>query len=268
MSLYGIQASFNTELSASSKTLQRKLAGLYSLRNGIRSAYLQPDQFRLATWGPKLGPAMAPANTFPASYLPGVQSGLSSPLTWIEGVFGIESPANILNDAAGIISGIASSLTGAQTAIQNLAAQAHGFDGSSDTATLSKAQACEAEAAGLLSNLQNLQSAAQGLSNQITAAQGISSTDQPTAQALKDQASVLKSQVSTFTSGMNQLASDVAALVKYSQSGPGVVQTLENTAVSSISKLTWLVGGGLMIYFLAPTFIPRLAGGIRKARTA
>jgi hypothetical protein len=253
--IYGIGASWNPEMSQYNRALKRGLADV----KGLSFAY------RLNTWGPKNGPAMRPANTFPGGYTPAVR-GLAGPLTWMEGILGIEAPADILTDATNILSDVNTQLTGAGTTITSLLNQAQGYDNVAAADVQSKAQACEAEAAGLQANLANLQTSSQNIATFITTLSG--TTDKNAAQAVKDAANNLSAQVSTFMKGISQLQSDVAALVKYAQSGPGAVQTLENAAVGSISTLTWVIGGSLAAYFLLPTFIPRLASGLRKSRSS
>jgi hypothetical protein len=253
--IYGIGASWNPEMSQYNRDLKRGLADV----KGLSFAY------RLNTWGPKNGPAMLPANTFRRGYTPSVR-GLAGPLTWVEGILGIEAPADILTDATNILNDINSQLNTAGTTIATLLNQAHGYDSVAAADVQSKAQACEAEAAGLQANLATLQTSSQNIATSITTLSG--TTDKVAAQTAKDAANNLSAQVSTFMNSVAQLQSDVSALVKYAQSGPGAVQTLENAAVSSISTLTWLVGGGLAVYFLLPSFLPRLASGIRKSRSS
>jgi gas vesicle protein len=253
MALYSIGATWNPEMSQYNRSIKRGLAGI----RGLNFAY------RLNTWGPKNGPAMLPANAFRSSYVPTPQ-GLSSPLTWIEGVFGIESPQDMLTDAQNSLDGAIAPLNGAQTVVQNILSQAQAYDSVTDSRVQAKAQAVEAEAAGLVNIYQNLQSAAQAIINQITGAKGDPNTTKATAQSIKDQIPALKSQVSDFSDAVSTLQDHMAALVKYAQAGPGLGQTLESAAVGSISTLTWILGGGALIYFLAPTFLPRLIRGFSK----
>jgi hypothetical protein len=251
--LYSIGATWNPLMSRYNRQVERGLSGI----KGLNFAY------RLNSWGPKTGPAMLPANTFSGAYVP---TGLASPLTWIEGVFGVEAPADIVVDASNNLAQANTSLNNDATTIQTLLNQASGYSSVTGADVQAKAQASMAEAAGLQSNLATLQTAAQNLATQVSTLTG--TTDKVAAQALKDAVASLVTQVSTFESGINQLGKDVSALVSYAQNGPGAVQTLENAAVSSVSTLTWLVGGGLLVYFLAPTFLPRMMGGIRKARSS
>jgi hypothetical protein len=261
MALYSIGATWNPRLSQPNKSLQRQLAGLYGIR-GLNFAY------RLNTWGPKEGPPMLPANTFPAGSIPPDWQrtpSLSSPFTWMEGVLGIEAPADMATDAANTLNDAVSQMTGSLTAIQTLVNQAQAYSSSSDQAVLAKAQACLAEGAGLVSTYQTLQAASGNLQTQITTAQADPGLTKDTAQGLKDAAAAFAAQVATYVSGVKQFSKDVSALSGAAQSGPGVTGYIENLVSSSTSKLTWIIGGGLMIYFLAPTFIPRMIRGARKA---
>jgi hypothetical protein len=253
MALYSIGATWNPGMSRYNRSIKRGLAGI----KGLSFAY------RLNTWGPKNGPAMIPANTFAGSYVPTPQ-GLSSPLTWIEGILGVESPANILTDASNSMSDALNPLTGTQTTVQNILSQAQQYDNVTDSTIQAKAQAVEAQAAGLVNTYQNLQTAAQAIINQITTAQADSNVTKDTATAIKNQVGPFSDQVSAFTKAVSQLQSNLNDLVKSAQSGPGVVQTLETAAVGSISTLTWIIGGGALIYFLAPTFLPKLVRGFTK----
>lgn len=242
-------------MSQYNRVIQRGLSGI----RGLNFAY------RLNTWGPKTGPSMLPANAFTRGYIPTPQ-GLASPLTWMEGVLGIESAANILLDAQSSLTNSGQTLTNLSSQVQTLLNTAQGYESSTDATIQAKAQACQSEAAGLTANISTVQTSVQNLETNVTTAQANTNEAQADAQVLKDQASAIATQVSTLSSGVSQLASDVASLQKSAQSGPSITQALEGTVASSVSTLTWIVGGGLMIYLLAPTFIPRLAGGIRKAR--
>lgn len=254
--LYGIGATWNPEMSKYNRQLKRGLAGI----RGLNFAY------RLNTWGPKQGPSMLPANTFKQGYTPrGGLSGIASPITWLEGALGIEAPTDILADASSTLSNVNTSLATAASTITALLNQAQSYDSVTGADVQSKAQACQAQAAGLQTNLGTLQISSQNISTQISTLSG--TTDKVAAQSAKDAASALSDQVSTFLQGVAGLSTSVAALVKYAQNGPGAVQTLEDAAVSSVSTLTWILGGGALVYFLAPTFLPRMMSGIRKARS-
>jgi len=211
---------------------------------------------------------MLPANTFPAGSIPPSWQrapSLSSAFTWVEGVFGIESPQDMATDAQNTLQDAITTMQGSLTAIQTLVNQAQAYNASSDQAVLGKAQASLAEGAGLVANFQTLQTASDGLQAQIISAIQDPNLTKDTAQALKNAASTFASQVDTYLAGIKQFSKDVSALSGAAQSGPGVTGFVENLVSSSTSKLTWIVGGGLMIYLLAPTFIPRLAHGLRKA---
>jgi hypothetical protein len=261
MALYSIGASWNPRMSEPNRSIERGLAGI----KGLNFAY------RLNTWGPKEGPAMLPANTFRTGMIPPdwqrppALSGLASPFSWFTGMLGIESASGMIADAGDNLNDAISKLSGTLTSIQTLLTQAQGYNGSSDQAVLGKAQACEAEAAGLVGTFQHLQTASADLQSQITPAAADPNLTKETAQNLKNAVASYSDQVDSYLAGIKQLTKDVADLKGTAQSGPGVTGYVENLVSGSVSKLTWIVGGGLMVYFLAPTFIPRLARGLRKA---
>lgn len=255
MALYSIGATWNPGMSEYNRDLKRGLAGI----KGLNFSY------RLNTWGPKTGPAMIPANAFPGGYVPTPQ-GLSSPLTWFQGVLGIESPEDMLADASSNLSEALNPLTGAQTVIQNILTKAQKYDNVTDATIQAKAQAVEAEAAGLVGTYGNLQVAAQGIINQIQAQKGSPTLTKEIAQSILDQVEPFSDQVAAFSKAVKQLSSNLNDLVKSAVSGPGIGQSLESAAISSVSTLTWILGGGALVYFLAPTFLPRMISGIRKSR--
>lgn len=240
-------------MSQYNRSLKRGLAGI----QGLNFAY------RLNTWGPKDGPAMLPANTFARGYAPAPQ-GLASPFTWLQGVFGVESVPNMLNDGLNQLSDALDPLTGAQTTVQNILSKAQAYDSVTGAAVQSKAQAIEAEAVGLVSTYQGLQSAAQAISNQLIAAKGDPSTTKETVNAIRSQIPPLGSQIMAFQKAVSILQDHLNDLIKSAASGPGLGQTLESVAAHSVSTLTWIVGGGALVYFLAPTFVPRMIRGFRK----
>ncbi len=253
--LYSIGASYNPRMSRPDRSVQRGLAGI----KGLSFAY------RLNTWGTKNTPPMVNANTFRKGFIPPQPTGLASPFTWLEGVFGVESPQDMLVDAMNNLNSILAPLDNVQTSIQTLIDQAQGYDSSTDTTVRAKAQASESEAAGLLSSYSTIQYTAQGLMNSIHALQGNSAVTKDNAQMLKDQVAALQSPVKDLVKGVSQLASDVSALAKYAQSGPGVVAGIESAAVNSISTLTWIAGIGGLAYLLLPSFLPRITRGFGKA---
>ncbi len=208
-----------------------------------------------------------------ATYNPGMsrrnrvlERGLASPLTWIEGVFGVESPLNMVSDASNTVASVLNSLTGAGSAIAAYKAQAQGFDGNSDATVRGKASSVEGEADGLSQQIPIFQSTASDLQNQINIANTTPGLTQAQAGQVVSQANTLQSQVSTFMGQVSQLKSDANSITKLAVSGPGLVATLENTALNSVSTLTWIIGGSLAAYFLLPTFLPRMVGGMRRAR--
>lgn len=241
-------------MSQYNRQIKRGLAGI----EGLNFAY------RLNTWGPKTGPAMLPANAFPGSYVPTPQ-GLSSPFTWFQGILGIESAADIVTDASNEMSDALGPLTGAQTTVQTILTQAQKYDSVTNAAVQAKAQAVEAQAAGLVGTYGNLQIAAQAILNQIQAAKDNPNVTKDQALLIKNQIPPFSDQVSAFTKSVSQLASNLNDLIKLANSGPGFGQSLESAAVKSVSTLTWILGGGALVYFLAPTFLPRMASGIRRS---
>jgi hypothetical protein len=267
--LYSIGATWNPKMSQPDKAVESALyhnpARAFSGVSGLAGIKGLSFAYRLQQWGSKMGPSMLPANAYPTGFAAPVQAGLASPLTWVEGVFGVEAPSDMVNDAANSMTSAIAPLSGVQTQIQSLLGQAQGYDGATDPTVQSKAQGCESEATGLLNVFSTLEASAQGILTAIQGAAGDPNVTKATAQGLQAQVSTLSGQIQTFLKGVSQLQSDVAALVKYATAGPGIAQTLETAATSSISTLTWIVGGGMMAYLLLPSFLPRIAGGVRKS---
>ncbi len=193
-------------------------------------------------------------------------AGLSSPLTWVEGLIGMESPQNILIDAQNEVNDSLNQIAGAQSSIQTMLAQAQGYDSSSDATVRGKASNVESEANGLVTAFMQIQQQAQAILSQIDSGQNNPALTKDQANAVKSSADAFSSQVSSFQKSIAQLSKDLQSLVGYATTGPGVLQTLESSAVNSVSTLTWILGGGLMVYFLAPSFLPRLARGFRSAK--
>jgi len=266
--LYSIGASGSTGMSepgqAVAKALHRDPAAAFNpMGTGLYTVKGPSFQDRLIAWGPAVGPAMKPANDFSKAYIP--NTGLAGPLTWLEGKLGIESAADMVQDASDILSGISDDVSPLSSELQNDIAQINGYSSAQDASIQAKAQACQAEAAGLLATLSNVQSAYGALSTQVSLAAQDPSVNKDSAQALKTRASNLETQVQALLKNVDQLESHINDLEKAAQSGPSISQALENTAAKSINTLTWLVGGGALVYLLAPTFVPRMIGGLRKA---
>lgn len=255
--LYSIGATWNPKMSQYSRSLQRGLAGV----KGLSFAY------RLNTWGPKVGPAMLPANAFRGGYMPTPQNsvsgirGISSPLTWVESVFGVESVTNILNDAQSDLDSATNALYPLYTTVQNILSQAQAYDSSTVSAIQAKAQAVEAEAVGLVSTYGNLQTQAQAISNALFPMKGDASVSEDQANAIKGQASALSDAADNFSSAVSQLQKDMNALASAAQSGPSVAQSLESTVSGSVSTLTYILGGGVVLYFLAPRMLTSVLRG-------
>lgn len=218
--------------------------------------------YRLNQWGPKTGPTAMPANAFPNAYVP---QGLSGPLTWLESLVGLESAEDMVKDASDSLEETASEISPLSSRIQTLLVQAQNYEHATDASVQAKSQAAQAQGAGLTAALSNFQSSYATLLTQVSLAANDASISKDAAKALKDKAALLEKQVSDLSDSVDDFDSNVQDLIKYAQSGPSVTQSLENTAAKSVNTLTWLVGGGALVYFLAPTFIPRMASGIRKA---
>lgn len=203
----------------------------------------------------------------PGSYSPNrtLERGLAGPLNWIEGVLGVESAPNILSDAYDMLTSAGNDFAGSDTTIHGYLTQAQSYAASPDSATQVKSAAVQAEAVGAANVFTSLQSAYLGIMSQITGAQTNSSTTQQQALGIFAQVKAFQVSVSAFKSTVSHLSDDVSALVKFATTGPGLAATLENSAVHSISTLTWLLGSGLLVYFMAPTFIPRIVRGLSNA---
>lgn len=265
--LYSIGASWNPGMSRPNKKVAAILhhnpaAAFGPSVSGLAGIQGLNFSYRLNQWGPKVGPAMVPANDFKSAYLP---QGLSGPISWIEGLVGLESAPDMAQDASNTLTSVAASLSPAGTTIQTLIAQAQGYNGAQDPNVQAKAQAAQAEGSGLVSTLATLQTAYQALLTQVNLALQDPNVSKDAAQNLKTQASALEKQVSSLLDNIDEFTSHVNDLEKYAQAGPSVVQGLEGAAINSISTLTWLIGGGALVYFLAPTFVPRMIGGLRKS---
>lgn len=241
MALYSIGASWNPKMSQYNRSIKRGLTGIH----GLSFAY------RLNQWGPKVGPPMLPGN-------------LAGPITWIEGVFGFASPADILSGAKDTLTTDLNSFSTALTQIQNYLTQIQAYDGSAKIDIQTRAQALEAQASGLAGTINNLQTTGGVLLGNVTTAQADSTTSKDAATALKTQVDGYDTQVQAAADAIKQLGKDTASLLKDAGASPGVVAAIENTVLGSVSTLTWILGGSLAAYFLLPSFLPRLAGGLRK----
>lgn len=192
--------------------------------------------------------------------------GLASPITWFEGLVGLEAPQDMVTDSANDLAALQSSVSGVQGKIQTYLQMAQGYDSASDATTRQKAAAVESEATGLNSSYLTVQSQIQLIAGLINDARNNPALSKDSARTIQNNVSALSDLIGQLLSNVKQLGNDVSALAHYAQAGPGVVQTLESTAINSVSTLTWIVGGSLAAYFLLPSFLPRLAGGLRRAR--
>lgn len=242
--IYSIGASYNPDMSRYSRNLKRNLAD-------ISFAY------KLNTWGPTPGPSMIPANNF--------SSGLAGPFTWIEGLLGLASPQDIAKNAQDILDEAVSPLSSLQAKIQNIRGQASTYQNVTNAGVQAKAQAVVAQATGLVNTYQNIQNASDQLTFTLLGVLSDPALTKSQAQELVTQAEGLAGQVSSLERNTDSLEKNFKDLVHYANSGPGLGESLESAAVASISTLTWIVGGGLLVYFLAPSFIPRLIKGVRKS---
>lgn len=234
-------------------SLKRQLSGTSTIR-GLNFAY------RLNQWGPKVGPSLIAANDYPKGL-----TGVSGPITYIESLFGIESAQDTLNDAQERLDSSSQILNILATPIGTAQAQAQAYNSSSDQATLAKSQALQAHIAGLSATLENLKTAWQNIQTTVTALNGGPALDKTSAQTLKDQAGQLLDSAQALKDQVDALPKAVSDITSTASSGPGVTGYIENLVSSNVSKLTWILGGAAAVYFLAPTFIPRMARGLKKA---
>lgn len=242
MALYSIGASWDPGMSRYNRGVKRSLAGI----DGLSFAY------RLNTWGPKQGPPMIPAN-------------LASPLSWVEGVFGIQSASSILSDANDQVTADMAKLSSTLTTIQALLTQIQAYDNSSQSIIATRSQALQAQATGLAGNANDWSTLGQTVLGAILAAQADPALSKDQATLIKGQADNIHDQVSALADGVKKLGKDTASLLKDAGASPGMIQAIEDKLVGSVSTITWIAGGSLAIYLLLPTFLPRLVGGIRKS---
>lgn len=237
------------------------LRGLYGVKglsgiDGLSFAY------RLQQWGPKVGPSMVAADTFSSAYVP---TNLGSPLTWIEGVLGLESVNDILIGAKNTLSDASSSLAPLSTKIQTLVGEAAQYKNSTDATIQSRSQALQSQGAGLIATLSTLQNALSKLLLQIQNAQVDTSTSKDMAKMLREGSENLLDQVNDFSNAIDKLADGLDDLQKDAQKGPSSIQNaLISSVTGSVSTLTWIIGGSLAVYVLAPSLLPRLMGGFKK----
>lgn len=243
--LYSIGASYNTQMSQPNNSIRRSLAGVDGLS----------FQYRLNQWGPKVGPPMIPANI----------AGFTD---WIVDLVAGKSPAETLKSASDTLKTDLAKLPGSIHQLTNLLTQLNPYNGSPKLNIKNRAQALAAQATGLAGVVQNWQTTGEMLAGEIYTAQSAPSVSDGTAKNLFEQTASAHSQMATLFDSIQKLGSDVVDLLKDAGASSSVVESVQNTISSSVSTLTWIVGGSLMAYLLLPTFLPRVAGGIRKSISA
>lgn len=193
-------------------------------------------------------------------------AGLSGPVDALEDLFGLRSVSDILTVSASDMQSITAKLADAQIKTQIASDTAKSYVSSSNSVVAQKAGACVAQANGITLAYSTLKNQATTLINTLSNMSANSSTTKDQAYAFQPQIDSFESQVDYFIKTVSALTDNVSDLVKYATKGPSSLESLENTAGKSISVLTWIAGGSLAVYFLAPTFIPRLIKGVRSAR--
>lgn len=268
----GLEASWNPGMSEPSAAVMKALrveparafgsgGGLYNVKglsgiDGLSFAY------RLQQWGPRVGPSMLPADSFGAAYVP---SGLGSPVSWMLEKLGLTSTGDLLKDALTVLNGASDTLAPLSTKIVTFLTQARSYASSTDAGIQAKSQAAQNKGAGLTASLSTLQSSLSHLITTVKNAQYDASTSKDVAQDLKENADAFADQVSDFAGAVDSFESDVKNLQKTAASGPSSIQNaLIGSVTHSVSTLTWIAGGAAAVYFLAPSLIPRLIGGIKK----
>lgn len=286
----GLEASWNPGMSEPSRTIRRALyvdpsnaynpretnqpgkpAGPVSLRGlygvkGLSGIDGLSFSYRLQQWGPKVGPSMIPADAFHDAYVP---EHLGSPLTWIEGVLGIESVPDLLKGAKTTLQDASSRLAPLSLKLQNVMTEAAQYKNATESAIQNRAQALQAQGAGLIASLSTLQNALAKLLTQIQNAQIDTTVSKDTARLLRESSENLLDQVSAFEDSLERLEDGLVSLQKSAQAGPSSIQNaLISSVTGSVSTLTWIIGGSLAFYVLGPTLLPRLIGGVKKGLRA
>lgn len=173
--------------------------------------------------------------------------------------------------------------------VSNLKTQADGQKNSSNSVVVQKANALSAQASSLLTEYRSIQSDSQALINKIIDLKNrinqdpskyadpnsstffgwsvmdvLSQNKQAVIQASSDSASMIR-RIDSYTTSVNQLKSDVSDLINFAQ-GKGVSATLSSigSGYTKIAEVGVGVGvAALAVYFLAPTFIPRMMRSLR-----
>lgn len=173
--------------------------------------------------------------------------------------------------------------------VSDLKTQADAQKNSSNSVVVDKANALSNQASALLTQFRSIQSDSQTLINNIIDLKSkinedptkyadpssstyfgwsvmdvLSQNKQAVLQASSDSATMIK-RIDSYTTAVNQLQSDVSDLIAFAQ-GKGVAATLSSIG-SGYTKVAEVGAGvgvaALAIYFLAPTFIPRMMKSLR-----
>jgi hypothetical protein len=173
--------------------------------------------------------------------------------------------------------------------ISDLKTQADGQKSSSNSIVADKAAALSSQASALLTQYGNIKTDATALINDVISLKDKISSDpakyadsgsgtvygwrvmdvlsqnkNQVIQATADSASMIK-RIDTYTDQVNQLQNDVADLINFAQ-GKGLSATLASIggAYTGIAKTGVAVGvGALAIYFLAPSFLPKIMKSVK-----
>lgn len=244
MALYDMGASWNPKMSQFNRQIQRNLASV----GGLSFAY------RLNQWGPKVGPPMIPAN-------------LAAPFGfgWIEDILGVGNPKDIIASAKADLSSDLNTLPGLLSQIQAYLTQIQAYHSVSKLEIKNRAQSLSAHATGLAGSANNYQIIGQQLLGKIVTAQADTALTHDEAAAFKVQTQDFHSQIGALVDAIKSLGRETVSLLKDAGASSSLVNSISNTVAGSVNTLTWIVGGSLAAYFLLPTFLPRLAGGVRKA---
>ncbi len=178
--------------------------------------------------------------------------------------------------------------------VAGLKTQAEAQRNSPNSVVVQKAVALSGNASALLSEYGSIQNAAQTLINQIidlkkkinsdpakyadpssstyfgwSVMDVLSQNKQAIIQATSDSAAMIR-RINTYETNVDRLKSDVAGLIDFAQ-GKGVTAALSawGSSTESIAKVGVTVGvGALAVYFLAPSFIPRMLGSLGGRKRA
>lgn len=253
MALYTMGASWNPDMSQYNRQIKRQLSGV----GGLSFSY------RLNRFGPKVGPPMIPANL--ALDLTSPLSVFSAPITAVESFFGMQNPQTILQAAYDEVNNDVKALPATLSKLQSYLTQLQAYDSNSSSTIVNQVQALEQQVTGLVNVAEGWQTLGGTVLGKISTAQSDPTTTKDQANDLKYQADAFHDQINTMNNQISDAASAIVSFLKSVGASPSAIQAVENTLISSVGTLTWIIGGSLVAYFLLPTFLPRLAGGIRKS---